>query len=265
MRLSEILHGNDDLQKLFAETEAAGELTPLPAGEYVAHIVDGELESSRTNGTPGYKLTFQVVEGEFKGRKFWADCWLTPAAMPQTKRDLAKIGVTSLEQLENPLPRFIRCKCKLALRRDDDGNERNRLKSFEVVGIDAPEVDTFAPVATPTPAANEPTTSEPLNRVATKAVNMKTEAFDVRIDRETKWGNPFVIGTHGDRSEVIEKFREWLPTQDHLKNSLGELRGKRLGCHCKPLACHGDILAELADAIETAATPAIEGGDDVPF
>ena len=27
-----------------------------------------------------------------------------------------------------------------------------------------------------------------------------------------------------------------------------ELKGKRLGCWCKPLPCHGDVLAELADA-----------------
>lgn len=147
MRLSDILSNDsgDDLKKLFDETEAAGEMAPLPPGDYVAHITDGELETSRNKGTPGYKLTFKVVEGEYVGRRFWCDCWLTPAALPQTKRDLAKLGVTSLEQLEQPLPRFIRCKCKLALRRDDDGNERNRLKSFEVVGIDKPEEDPFAP------------------------------------------------------------------------------------------------------------------------
>jgi hypothetical protein len=26
-----------------------------------------------------------------------------------------------------------------------------------------------------------------------------------------------------------------------------ELKGKKLGCWCKPNACHGDVLAELAD------------------
>ncbi len=149
MKLSDILSNGsgDDLKKLFDETAAVGEMTPLPPGEYVAHIVTGELETSRKNATPGYKMTFKVVEGEHVGRKFWNDCWLTPAALPQTKRDLAKIGITSLEQLEQPLPKFIRCKCKLALRRDDDGNEGNRLKSFEVVGIDLPTVDEFAPGA----------------------------------------------------------------------------------------------------------------------
>ncbi len=61
------------------------------------------------------------------------------------KRDLGKLGVTALEQLERPLPPGIRCQVKLALRRDDDGNEYNRVKTFEVVGIDEPESDAFAP------------------------------------------------------------------------------------------------------------------------
>ncbi len=156
MRLSDILAGGggDDIRDLWDSTEAAGEFGPLPAGEYIAHIVAGELEASRTNRTPGYKLTFEVVEGEHTGRKFWHDCWLTEAALPQTKRDLAKLGVKSLEQLEQPLPRGIRCKCRLALRRDDNGNERNRLKSFDVVGINKPADDPFAPRDTPTPESH---------------------------------------------------------------------------------------------------------------
>jgi hypothetical protein len=28
-----------------------------------------------------------------------------------------------------------------------------------------------------------------------------------------------------------------------------ELKGKTLGCFCKPLACHGDVLAYIADSI----------------
>lgn len=148
MNLSDILANGGDggnIRDLWDATEAAGEMGPLPPGEYIAHIIGGELEASRTNSTPGYKLTFSVIEGDYTGRRFWLDCWLTPAALPQTKRDLAKLGVTSLEQLEKPLPRGIRCKCKLALRKDDNGDERNRVRTFEVVGIDKPEVDPFAP------------------------------------------------------------------------------------------------------------------------
>lgn len=33
----------------------------------------------------------------------------------------------------------------------------------------------------------------------------------------------------------------------HLLKDLHELKGKTLGCFCKPLSCHGDILVRLAD------------------
>jgi hypothetical protein len=138
--------GGDDIRNLWDNIEAAGELAPLPPGEYTADLIAGELESSRSKGTPGYKMTFAIVEpSEYAGRRFWHDCWLTPAALPSSKRDLLKIGVTNLEQLEQPLPARIRCLVKLALRRDDDGNERNKVRSFNVIGIVEPERDAFAP------------------------------------------------------------------------------------------------------------------------
>lgn len=65
--------------------------------------------------------------------------------MPMAKRDLNKLGITSLLQLEKPLPIGIRCKVQVALRRDDNGTSFNRVRHFEVVGIDQPEADPFAP------------------------------------------------------------------------------------------------------------------------
>jgi len=135
-KLSDILHGNtDSLRDQWDNTEAAKDFAPLPAGTYIAHIVSGELEKAGT-GTPGYKLKFKVIDGDHAGRLFWHDVWLTPTALPMAKRDLAKLGVTDLDQLEQPLPQGIRCKVKLALRREDDGSEFNRVRSFEVIGID---------------------------------------------------------------------------------------------------------------------------------
>lgn len=148
-KLTDILANGsaDKLRNQWGSTEAAGEFEPLPAGEYVAHIIAGELTASRTNHTPGYKLTFRVAAGEFEGRQFWSDIWLTEAALPMAKRDLAKLGVTELDQLEQPLPPGIRCRVKLALRREDDGREFNRVRRFDVEGIDVPEPDAFAPNA----------------------------------------------------------------------------------------------------------------------
>jgi hypothetical protein len=152
-KLQDILRNGDAdrLRHSWDETEAAGELAPLPPGEYTAHIIAGLLENAKTRGTPGYKLTFRVCEGEYTGRQFWHDIWLTEAALPMAKRDFAKLGVTSLEQLELPLPRGIRCSCKLVLRRADDGTEFNKLRTFTVIGIDEPEADAFAPTDDGTP------------------------------------------------------------------------------------------------------------------
>jgi hypothetical protein len=148
-RLSDILKGNRDaLARDWDKTQAAEDFAPLPRGEYVARIVGGELTNART-GTPGYKLTFRVLEGPHAGRHFWHDVWLTPAALPLAKRDLGKLGVKTLEQLEQPLPPGIRVTARLALRKEDDGTEYNRVIRFHVLGIDPPDVDAFAPTDAP--------------------------------------------------------------------------------------------------------------------
>lgn len=73
-------------------------------------------------------------------------------------------------------------------------------------------------------------------------------AYDVYIGRPGPFGNPFVVGRDGTRDEVIEKHRRWFHERivlDHEFRSLVEtLRGKRLGCYCKPRPCHGDVIAE---------------------
>jgi hypothetical protein len=70
-----------------------------------------------------------------------------------------------------------------------------------------------------------------------------------QIPRGSKWGNPFAIGRNGTREEVITKYREYVLNKPELLKLIPiELKDKILGCWCKPLACHGDVLAEIADA-----------------
>lgn len=76
------------------------------------------------------------------------------------------------------------------------------------------------------------------------------DPHDVYIGRPSKWGNPFVVGVDGDRDEVIAKHADWIYTQPKLLAAIKtELKGKRLGCWCRPKkkSCHGDILAWIAD------------------
>ena len=82
----------------------------------------------------------------------------------------------------------------------------------------------------------------------TRVVHCKKEPFDIYIGRPSKWGNPFRIGKDGSREHVIQKYRDWILANSNLMAQLPlELKGKTLGCWCKPNACHGDVLAELAD------------------
>lgn len=70
----------------------------------------------------------------------------------------------------------------------------------------------------------------------------------VYIGRPSKWGNPFVIGKHGMREEVIARYRQWIVLQPELYLAAKtELRGRDLVCFCSPLACHGDVLLEIAN------------------
>jgi hypothetical protein len=93
----------------------------------------------------------------------------------------------------------------------------------------------------------------------TKVVNLdKAEPYDVYIGRGTPWGNPYAIGFSGDRNEVIRKFkydfdRGFVRDGEEFKKRLRELAGKRLGCHCKPFACHGDVLAEYLNCLDDGA------------
>ena len=77
----------------------------------------------------------------------------------------------------------------------------------------------------------------------------------VYIGRPSPLGNPFIIGKHGTRAEVIELFSFHLteamcgPTEENtVLWCLAERvrKGQRLAlqCWCAPKACHGDVIAE---------------------
>ena len=86
-------------------------------------------------------------------------------------------------------------------------------------------------------------------KMVTRVVHCKKESYDVYIGRPGKWGNPFTIEADGNREEVIQKYIDWLMNQPNLLNDVHELKDKILGCWCSPNACHGDILAEIANKL----------------
>lgn len=99
----------------------------------------------------------------------------------------------------------------------------------------------------------------------TSVVNVKKEDFDVYIGRASPgylaspFCNPFKLGADGTREQVLAKFEEYfvkkLAGDPSLNLSFALLKGSRLGCWCKPQACHGDILARLLDGAPELSKP----------
>lgn len=70
----------------------------------------------------------------------------------------------------------------------------------------------------------------------------------VYIGRGSPYGNPFVIGKHGDRDDVCDKYEAMLlNTPTLLAKVKVELKGKDLVCFCAPKRCHGDTLLRIAN------------------
>jgi hypothetical protein len=98
---------------------------------------------------------------------------------------------------------------------------------------------------------------ERVERGETVVANVKRDAALIKwaqkqqlytlIDRRTPWGNPFIVGQHGDRDRVCDMYAAYLEQLPPLQRRLHELKGRVLGCHCFPLRCHGN---ELIAAIE---------------
>lgn len=93
----------------------------------------------------------------------------------------------------------------------------------------------------------------------------------VKVDRTTKWGNPFAAAGNPDKvnpdtvhAQCVDRYRTMLeragryilpatpqffgqePTVEEIQR---DLRGKNLACWCHPDSpCHADVLLEIANA-----------------
>lgn len=92
--------------------------------------------------------------------------------------------------------------------------------------------------------------------VNTCVVVHRNYSHDIYIGRPSKWGNPFshlndTLAKYkvSSREEAIQKYEEWITIGEgkYLLEDLHELKGKTLGCWCKPKSCHGDILKKLVE------------------
>ena len=99
----------------------------------------------------------------------------------------------------------------------------------------------------------------------TKIVNLRTNPCDFVIGRNGNGtvspvpeqgflGNPFSVTKYG-RNKCIALFKSYfldrIEKDPEFRTAVLALRGKTLGCFCKPKACHGDIIKEWLDSQPT--------------
>ena len=126
------------------QIEPTNNFDPIPAGKYLAVIVDSEMKPNRA-GTGSYlQLEFEIVEGQYKGRKLWTRLNLdhpNATAVRIARAELASIcravGVLSPRdsvELHNlPLTIFVRCR-----KRPDTGEIVNEIKGYSPVTATKP-------------------------------------------------------------------------------------------------------------------------------
>jgi len=90
---------------------------------------------------------------------------------------------------------------------------------------------------------------QPLRIQLSRTKGWRMPSNTVKVDRATKWGNPYPV--EGVRTAALAKaaFRLHLATSPALQEmAVRELRGKNLACWCKAgEPCHADILLEVAN------------------
>lgn len=82
----------------------------------------------------------------------------------------------------------------------------------------------------------------------------KSDTYEY-IGRGSNWGNPYsMFGNEQEsREDVISKFKYDFDKDILMKAKKKDvhlLAGKRLGCFCKPHACHGDVIADYLNSLD---------------
>jgi hypothetical protein len=116
--------------------DPAVDFEPVPANKYLAIITASEMKDTKAGTGQFLELTFQIIEGEYKGRNLWARLNLdnpNETAVKIAQAELSAIcravGVMQPKdsvELQN-LPMIITVKCK---KRDDTGEITNEIKGY---------------------------------------------------------------------------------------------------------------------------------------
>ena len=118
------------------QVEPTSDFEPIPAGKYLAIITESELKPTKSGSGSYLQLTFQILEGEYKGRFLWsrlnlhnANATAVQIAQAELSAICRAVGVlTPGDSVElHNLPLVINVKCR---KREDSGDVTNEIRGF---------------------------------------------------------------------------------------------------------------------------------------
>ena len=118
------------------QVEPSTPFDPIPAGKYLAAIVESKMKPTKSGNGEYLELTFQIVDGPHKGRQLWARLNLNNPNQQTVKiaraelsalcRAVGVMAPNDSTDLHN-LPMLITVRCK---KRADTGEITNEVRGF---------------------------------------------------------------------------------------------------------------------------------------
>ena len=131
------------------------DFSPIPTGDYTAQIIDSDLKPTRANTGHYLELTFEVTDGEFKGRRVWARLNLdnpNPKAVEIAQRDLSAIchAIGKLQVNDSQELHYKPMGIRVEVVQREGYSDSNEIKAFKALA----KGTTAAPAPAAAPAAS---------------------------------------------------------------------------------------------------------------
>lgn len=136
---------------------------PIPAGVYIAQIVESDVKPTKNGGGQYVQFTLEILDGPCKGRKVWSRI-----NVRNQSTEAERIGQAQLSQLQHALGvlqlqdtqqlHLRPLRIKVTVRKDEQYGDSNEVKGFEAIanaqpGFVAPPAANPAPPAPAAPVA----------------------------------------------------------------------------------------------------------------
>jgi len=134
----------------------------LPSGEYPALITDSAIKPTKKGDGSYLELTYQIVDGPYRGRQLWARINLTnqnatavtigQQHLAQIRHATGQMQLSDSQQLHN-IPHVIRVEYKPARDQYSESNEVKEYKALAGTAAQAPKPAQAPATQVPPPAA----------------------------------------------------------------------------------------------------------------